>query len=93
MRIGDLLYLTADRNRTCARHPYLVASVNGIWCNLRKFVALPYHVKSSDCFKVPAFRSDAYPIGHDSIASDSDSEEEPTSASSQAPALPYIPQT
>ena len=57
LTVGDLVYLHTDRNKSCARHRYLVASVDGNWCNVRKFVGAQirsssYRVKSSECYKV-----------------------------------------
>ena len=30
LKIGDFVYLNADLNKSCARHRYLVASVDGL---------------------------------------------------------------
>ena len=38
VEIGDLVYLHADRNKTRSRDSYLVISVEGVWCNVRKFM-------------------------------------------------------
>ena len=58
LKVGDLVYLRSDRNKTTARPRYLVASVDGDWCNIRKFVGAQlrkssYRVKMSQCLKVP----------------------------------------
>ena len=63
LTVGDLVYLHTDRNKSCARHRYLVASVDGNWCNVRKFVGAQlrsssYRVKSSECYKVAACSTD-----------------------------------
>lgn len=34
--VGDLVYLHADRNKSCSRECYLVTSVEGLWCSLRQ---------------------------------------------------------
>ena len=38
LTVGDLVHLHTDRNKSYARHRNLVASVDGNWCNVRKFV-------------------------------------------------------
>ena len=58
LKVGDLVYLRSDRNKTTARPRYLVASVDSGWCNIRKFVGAQlrkssYRVKMSQCLKVP----------------------------------------
>ena len=37
IRPGDLVYLYGDRNKSRARDRYLVSSVDGSWCNIKKF--------------------------------------------------------
>jgi hypothetical protein len=58
LQIGYIVYLCADRNKTCARDRYLVVQVDGEWCNVRKFKGrqlrcMSYHVRLSECYKVP----------------------------------------
>ena len=48
-----------DRDKNTPRHRYLVTSVEGEWCNIRKFVgeslrASSYKVKRSELYKVPS---------------------------------------
>ncbi|KAJ8349610.1 hypothetical protein SKAU_G00247400 [Synaphobranchus kaupii] len=96
--VGDLVYLYADRNKACSRDRYLVSSVEGIWCNLRKFVGfqlrnLAYRVKRSDCYKVPAARTNSGGVaaGNESC-DDSDGEADPeTLPTAPPPTLPAIP--
>ena len=38
LEVADLVYLHNGRNKSCARHRYLVVSVEGGWCNVMKFV-------------------------------------------------------
>jgi hypothetical protein len=57
--IGDLVYLHRDRDKVHPRDRYLVVSVDGTWCNIRKFVGnqlrnTSYRVKRSECYKVPS---------------------------------------
>ncbi|XP_068706826.1 uncharacterized protein [Montipora foliosa] len=37
VEVGDLVYITSDGSKTSARNRYLVVSVDGLWCNVRKF--------------------------------------------------------
>lgn len=60
IEVGDLVYLHNDRNKTCARHRYLVVTKEGSWCNIRKFIgaqlrSTSYRVKLSECYKVPSY--------------------------------------
>lgn len=68
LAVGDLVYLYSDRNKTSGRNRYLVSSVEGAWCNIRKFVgtqlrSTSYRVKRSECYKVPSqlSHSDCHP--------------------------------
>jgi len=50
--------ITSDGSKTHARNWYVVVSVDGLWCNVRKFTGsqLPstfYRVKLSECYRVP----------------------------------------
>ncbi len=38
VQVGDLVYITSDASKTRARDRYLVVSIDGLWCNVRKFV-------------------------------------------------------
>lgn len=58
VNVGDLVYITSDGNKSRARDRYLVTSVDGDWCNIRKFAGSQlrrssYRVKQSECFNVP----------------------------------------
>ncbi|CAB4005776.1 Hypothetical predicted protein [Paramuricea clavata] len=53
----DLVYITSDGSKTRARDRYLVVSIDGPWCNVRKFAgsqlrSSPYRIKLSECFLV-----------------------------------------
>ena len=59
LHVGDLVYLYSDRNKTSGRNRYTVSSVEGSWCNIRKFSGsqlrqLSYRVRQSDCYPIPA---------------------------------------
>lgn len=56
--VGDLVYLYCDGSKGKARDRYLVTSVDGPWCNIRKFAGqqlrcTSYRVKRSECYCVP----------------------------------------
>ena len=58
IQVGDLVYITSDGSKTHARNRYLVVSVDGLWCNVRKFTgsqlrSTSYRVKLSECYCVP----------------------------------------
>ena len=58
INIGDIVYLYVDKSKHQSRPRYLVVSIDGEWCMVRKFVGntlrqLSYRVKRSECFKVP----------------------------------------
>ena len=58
LKVGDLVYLPLDRDKTKPRHRYLVVSLEKAWCLIRKFTgnqlrASPYKVRISDCHLVP----------------------------------------
>ena len=54
---GDLVYLYSDRDKSKARDRYMVSSVEGDWCNIRKFAGnqlrrTSYRVRTGDCYVV-----------------------------------------
>ena len=79
IRVGDLVYLYADKNKSVARSRYLVTSVSGEWCTVKKFTgnqlrSTSYKVKQSECFCVPSDIHESRPLAaYNDI--DSDSEE------------------
>ncbi|KAL2103187.1 hypothetical protein ACEWY4_000055 [Coilia grayii] len=90
--VGDLVYLHADRNKACSRDRYLVVSVEGLWCGLRKFAGsqlrdFTYRVKLSDCYKVPVASPDTVRPSEGGVASDEDCPL-PPDAPPQAPTIP-----
>ena len=55
---GDLVYLYRDQAKVKARDRYLVISVDGEWCNIKKFTDsqlrnCSYRVKLSECYLIP----------------------------------------
>ena len=97
--IGDLVYLHSDLNKSRARDRYLVVAIDPPFCNIKKFIGSQlrrssYHVKLSECFKVPSdlgdpFRASQTLRKHDS---DSDDEDGPTTTTHPPPSLPAIPE-
>ena len=90
--VGDLVYLRTDRDKTKARSRYLVVSVDGEWCLIKKFTgnqlrACSYKVKLSDCFLVPHTKEpdtqrspDRVPIDDDDPTDSSHIVDAPTSS-------------
>lgn len=57
IQVGDLVYLYSEKQKLRARDRYLVVSVDGDWCFIKKFVgsqlrATSYKVKCSECYRV-----------------------------------------
>ena len=58
LQVGDLVYVKSDRDKSRARDRYLIVSIDGEWCFIKKFSgsqlrATPYKVKLSECYAVP----------------------------------------
>ena len=58
MCVGDLAYLISDKDKLRARNRYLVTSVDGQWCVVKKFAgnqlrANSYKIKCDECYLVP----------------------------------------
>ena len=63
--VGDLVYLHSDLNKSRARDRYLVVAIEPPFCDIKKFIgsqlrSSSYHVKLSECFKVPSDLADPY---------------------------------
>ena len=59
--VGDIVYLYQDKSKTYARPRYIVASIDGDWCFIRKFIGkqlreTAYKVKLKECYKVPEYK-------------------------------------
>ena len=57
--VGDLVYLYSDQSKLKSRPRYLVTSIEGEWCNIKKFSGSQlrnhsYRVKKSECYRVPS---------------------------------------
>ena len=58
LRVGDLLYLYCDRNKLKAQSCYIVVSVDGEWCYIKKFAGRQiwsnsYKIKKTECYCIP----------------------------------------
>ncbi len=61
IKVGDIVYLYKDRDKTKSRDRYIVTSIDGQWCNIRKFSgsqlrASSYKVKLVECYAVPPYK-------------------------------------
>ena len=61
--VGDLVYLHSDLNKSRARDRYLVVVIDPPFCDIKKIIgsqlcSSSYHVKLSECFKVPSDLAD-----------------------------------
>ena len=55
--VGNLVYLYSDKTKSKARNRYIIVSIDGDWCFIKKFVgnqlrATSYKVKLSECYRV-----------------------------------------
>ena len=87
--VGDIVYLYSDRDKSKARSRYLVVSVDGEWCFIKKFSgnqlrSSSYKVKREECYLVP---NDYLPLAHsrDKTASTDDEDEVIQCSKSQPP--------
>ena len=58
LQVGDLVYVKSDRDKSRARDRYLIVSIDGEWCFIKKFSgsqlrATSYKVKLAECYAVP----------------------------------------
>lgn len=91
LAVGDLVYLYADRNKSCARDRYMVVSIDGNWYNIKKFCGsqlrnTSYRVKRNECYKVPS-SIETYSSPHHTDTT-SDDEDPPTLPASLPPPQP-----
>ena len=77
VQVGDLVYITSDGSKAHARNQYVVVSVDGLWCHIRKFTGSQlrstfYRVERSEYYRFPdltettsnlsqRYNSDSYP--------------------------------
>ena len=58
LQVGDLVYIKSDRDKSRARDRYIIVSIDGEWCFIKKFSgsqlrATSYKVKLVECYAVP----------------------------------------
>ena len=95
--VGDLVYLYADMDKTRAHSRYLVVSIDGEWCFIKKFIgsqlrSSSYKVKVSECYSVPNEKPWSVPLKY-LQNSDSLDESDAVSIDQKPPALVNIPST
>ena len=91
VQVGDIVYLYTDLDKIHGRDRYLVTSLEGNWCSVRKFVGaqlrnMSYRIKRSECFKVPSYNFGSHTPGADDTYSDD--EEVPSCITPVAPPSP-----
>ena len=82
INVGDLVYLYTDKDKSRACDRYLIVSVDGEWCLIKKFVgnqlrAMSYKVKVKACYKVPSDFTTSAPHNYSSIGNQIDDEDDP----------------
>ena len=58
LNVGDLVYLFSDKDKSRAYSRYLIVTVDGEWCYIKKITgnqlrANSFKVKLKECYKVP----------------------------------------
>ena len=58
LQVGDLVYVKSDRDKSCACDRYIIVSIDGEWCFIKKFSGsqlrtTSYKVKLAKCYAVP----------------------------------------
>ena len=94
--VGDLVYLHSDLNKSRARDRYLVVAIDPPFCDIKKFIrsqlrSSSYHVKLSECFKVPSDLADTLHVPRPCRGHDLDDEDSPDTTPHPPPSLPDIP--
>ena len=94
--VGDLVYLHSDLNKSRARDRYLVVAIDHPFCDIKKFIgsqlrSSSYHVKLSECFKVPSDLAGPLLAPPTRRRHDSDEEDDPDATCCPPPSLPDIP--
>ena len=94
--VGDLVYLHSDLNKSRARDRYLVVALDPPFCDIKKFIgsqlrSSSYHVKLSECLKVPSDLAHPIRVLPTRRSHESDDEDDPGITSYSPPSLPVIP--
>ena len=90
--VGDLVYLYSDKDKSRARSRYLVVSIDGEWCFIKKFSgnqlrSSSYKVKREECYLVP---NDYFPSPHPHIKTDSTDDEDDDIQYTKPPPPPKV---
>ena len=86
--VGDIVYLYSDRDKSRARSRYLMVSIDGKWCFVKKFSgnqlhSSSYKVKREECYLLP---NDFSLLSHHHITAEStDDEDNDTQYTKSAP--------
>ena len=100
VQVGDLVYIASDSSKTRAHHRYLVLSVDGLCCNIRKFTcsqlrSTSFHVKLTECYRVPDQTASMPHLAHKCCSADDsfsiDEELVPTTPSPSSQPQPPSP--
>ena len=80
--VGDLVYLVSERSKVQGRDKYLVTSICGEFCTVRKFTRTQfrrrtYRVPLTGVYPIVGSTSALTPVGDNSSSSDSDDDEQP----------------
>ena len=93
--IGNLVYLYCVRNKSRGRGRYLVTSIDGAWCQVRKFFgsllrSTTYLIKRAECYKVPMDASPSLPHHTGSARFDTDDEDDTSMPPASPPQIPQL---
>ena len=99
IKVGSLIYLYSDRKKTEVRPRYLVTSVTGEWCKLRRFTSTlighqEYDARLEECYAVPHIDNSPLPHRESFESSDSDSDtqqEDPNFKFTNIPTVVHTP--
>ena len=94
--LATFVYLHSDLNKSRARDRYLVVAIAPPFCDIKKFIgsqlrSSSYHVKQSECFKVPSDLADPIRAPPALYRHESDDEDDPGTTPHLPPSLPDIP--
>ena len=75
IKVGDLVYIHSEGNKLNARARYMVVSISGNWCSLRKmnktlYASQTYDLKLEEVYKVPGFDIIEPPLSSESESDD-----------------------
>ena len=83
LSVGDLVFIYSDGNKLSPRPRYIVISIDGAWCTVRKmdktlFATKTYELRLEEVYKVPGFNFKDT-VNHDETDSDDDYDMVPVS--------------